>query len=198
MLPDWPSVKSEILRELIEYVEKRKEVYMSHFAECPHSRVFEGTQSNIIRKDGDIDNMVMKRFSTEITYSNSDLPDLNFPDIFEKLDQVARELANKMGTHILETIDKSVQKTGNLVDHAGKPFSADTFFEAIEKVWIEFGADGKPKLPYFYINPDMADSVSETIKAMKADPKCEKRMKEIMQRKREEWDAREASRELVG
>lgn len=197
MLPDWPSVKSEILRELIEYVEKRKEVYMSHFAECPRSRVFEGTQSNIIRKDGDIDNTVMKQFSTEITY-NSDLPDLTFADIFEKLDQVAKEFANKIVAHILETIDKSVEKTGNVVDHAGKPFSADTFFEAIEQVWIEFGPDGKPHLPDFYIHPKMADSVSKTIDAMKADPECEKRMNEIIHRKKEEWDARETSRELVG
>jgi hypothetical protein len=95
-------------------------------------------------------------------------------------------------------MSEGVQKVGNTIDGGGQRFSAELFLQVIEKIWIEFTADGSPQMPTVHISPNQTDDVKRTIERLESEPELKKRFDAIMIKKREEWRAREADRKLVG
>ena len=68
----------------------------------------------------------------------------------------------------------------------------------METIWINFNADGTARMPTMVISPSNQESVKAMIQQMENSPELKKRFDYIMTEKREEWNAREADRILVG
>ena len=76
----------------------------------------------------------------------------------------------------------------------GKPLSVNSLFEVLEKIDIDFDEAGNPNELGVVVHPERFSSISRVISQVKADP----RYQAIIERKREEWYAREGNRKLVG
>lgn len=81
---------------------------------------------------------------------------------------------------------------GNTVDTQGQPFSFDLFNDALEKIHVEFDDQGNPLLPTIMANPN----TYETIKDITPTPEQTQRFRQIINAKKEEYNAKKRTRRL--
>ena len=81
------------------------------------------------------------------------------------------------------------------VPTGGKPLSVNSLFEVLEKIDRDFDEAGNPNELSVVAHPERLSSISKVISQAEADPN---RYQAIMERKKEEWRARESNRKLVG
>ena len=198
MIPDFPVLKEELNRAITRFMRERFKFHQGPLSDVPQGRVFEGRRNVIVRQDGSVDETKMREVSAATRIAADEMRELHLPKLLEKLDAAAQEMAATQARHFYEMMSEGVQKVGNTVDGGGQRFSAELFLEAIEKIWIEFNADGSPQMPTVHISPNQADDVKRMIERHENEPALKKRFDAIMMKKREEWRAREADRKLVG
>lgn len=199
MLPDLPKLKADIAQVFHLILKKRLNAYLGVVGEAPRSIIKEGRNPVTLRPDSSRDETALKLTSAETIFKLEEIPHLSAEQRIAKLDTVAREMANQISSHAFAKINEAVDKVGNVVDAKGKPLSADAIFEMLETIQIEFEPDGiKHKELTVVIPPGLAGKVKETMEKIHQDPELRKRHEDIINKKREEWRAREAARKLVG
>ena len=155
---------------------------------------FEGNKSLIRRPSGE-EEETEKRYSSgkteipveEILYGNIE-------NIFKHYEQAAVGVSYEQEKSLLESIERTVQDTGNVVDAKGQPLSPEIILQIMEKVEINFTEDGKSMTSSFAWSPNLR----EKLQPLLDDLVKTKEYKELIERKRNEWRDREANRTLVG
>jgi hypothetical protein len=104
---------------------------------------------------------------------------------------VAEQYAEAMGATLLRTAEDITDATGNAIDAGGRPLSWDLVLEAYEGTEIAFDDDGQPTTE-LVMNPRTA----MLLLTIEKTPEQEQRYQEIMQRKKDEWDAQQRPRRL--
>lgn len=199
MLPDLPKLKADVAQVFHIIFKNRLNAYLGVIGEMPQYIIKEGSNPVTIRPDASRDETTLKAASAETIFKAEEIPHLTAEQRVARLDDVARDMANQMSSHAFATINKAIDKVGNVVNGKGKPFSPEAVFEVLEKIQLDFEADGvKHKELTVIIPPAMSDRVRETFEQIHQDSELSKRYKEIIDKKREEWRAREAARKLVG
>jgi hypothetical protein len=198
MIPDFPVLKEELNRAITCFMRERFKFHRGPLSDVPQGRVFEGRRNVIVRPDGSEDETKMREISAETRFAADDMRELHLPKLLEKLDAMVQEMAATQARHFYETMSEGVQKVGNTVDGGGQRFTAELFLQAMEKILIDFNADGSPEMPTVHISPNQTDDVKRMIERFESEPDLKKRFDTIMTKKREEWRAREADRKLVG
>jgi hypothetical protein len=94
-------------------------------------------------------------------------------------------------------IEEATEKTGNIVDGKGKPFSPEFFLEALDKILIEFDDQGQPYLPTMFVSPELGNRIKDKLPEWESDPNHKKQFDELINKKRAEWNDRESHRKLV-
>jgi hypothetical protein len=84
------------------------------------------------------------------------------------------------------------------MDAKGHKLTASLYLDMIDKIWLDFEPDGSPKLPTMVIHPDLRQRAQDISTELQTNPDYRDRFAKIIERKREEWRAREANRELAG
>lgn len=199
MLPDLPKLKDDIAQVFHLIFTNHLNTYLGVVGEVPRCIIKEGSNPVIQRQDDSRDETTLKAASAETIFKSEEIPHLSFEQRIAKLDGAAREMAKQISSHAFAKINVAVDSVGNLVDAKGKPFSAETFFEVLEKIQLDFEEDGgKHKEISVVIPPAMTARVKETMEQIHQDAELSRRHKEIIDKKRVEWRAREAARKLVG
>ena len=104
---------------------------------------------------------------------------------------VAEKYAAAMGAAFVRTVSDVAEAVGNAISAGGNPFTWDFFLDGLETMEVSFDEDGQYQLQVF-INPE----TWRLLQAVEQTPEHEQRFQEIMQRKREEWDAQQRPRRL--
>lgn len=198
MLPDCPVIKSEVRDRLDSLFRAMVNRYLGVVAETPRSRIHEGKRNVIVRETGHEDETPMMEASTGYEIATKDIPNLSVEEVLQKLDVAAQDMAKQIASSFYKALSDAVEKTGNTVDGRGKGFTAETIFEVLEKIWIDFDENGSPKMPTLTIHPNQMEQVKRAFESIDADSVLDGKFKALIERKREEWIAREASRKLVG
>jgi hypothetical protein len=107
-------------------------------------------------------------------------------------------MAGQQIESFFEMMHQTTEKTGNVVDAGGKPFSPELMLEALEKIEIDFNSDGSPRMPTMALGEAQRAKLLESANDSESMAIFEMRRDKIIDRKREEWRAREANRILVG
>lgn len=157
--------------------------------------LFEGRSSAILREDGELDETPMHRASGEATIKCEKLVDFTEGAVERHLEDIAEQLARGMSEEFQKRMHEVTSKTGNVVDAGGKPFSEDVFLEMIETMEHSFGTDGSWQPPTMIVGPGMAEKIAA---AGEMSPDGNKRLKAILEKKRDDFRRREAARVLVG
>ena len=160
----------------------------------PKSCYFEGNKSLIRRPNGREEETEKGHFSERTEIPVEKILYGSIEDIFEHYEQAAVAMAYEQEKFLLESIDKAVQSTGNVVDAKGQPPSPEMILQLIEKVEINFTEDGKSMTSSFACSP----TLWEKLQPLLDDLVKTKEYKELIERKRNEWRDREANRTLVG
>jgi hypothetical protein len=113
-------------------------------------------------------------------------------DAFSKaIVAVAEQYVGAMGATLFRTVSEITDATGNTTDAGGRPLSWDLVLDAYETTEIAFDDEGQPTTQ-LVMNPNTA----MLLQAIEKTPEQIRRCQDIMQRKKDAWDAQQRSRRL--
>ena len=198
MFPDFLKTKEKLQKMLYYKMMQTHLTYMGPLADVPVSMIFEGNKTVIIREDGSSEEKNLEEITAELQVKFEEVEKMSHEMVLDKINGVTEEMVGKFKKSFYEGLKKLSDETGNVVSADGEPFSMDLFFEALEKIDIDFDEAGNPSGLAFVAGPKLYPSVAKVIAQAKTDPENDRRYKTIIERKREEWRARESNRKLVG
>ena len=197
MLPEFRKIKAEVDKQLYERMGQTMRAELGFFSEVPRFEIHEGDgRWSLRREDGTVDESKLEKISSEVAIKTEDTEKMTLKDSVEKIDSLARDMARKQAQYSFAKIDECLPPSQTI--EAKGPLSPEILLTALEKLQIDFDETGKPKLPSLVLAPEPAKQLLAQKEAVEADPVFKRRFNEIIERKREDWRAREADRRLVG
>lgn len=185
-------LEREIEEALIAYINTGGTGMLSEQIRSYH--LFEGSAASMVTENDEPEQTRINRYSSEVRVPSKAVLYGPIEEILEPFRLMGRDMAVEKERMLIETLNEATQRVGNVVDARGKPFTFDLFLEMIEKVWIEFDEHGKAIMPTMMAGSAVAAQMS----SLDADPANKVKFDALMQRKKEQWLAREADRTLVG
>ena len=198
MFPDFLKTKEKLQTMLYYEMMKAHLTHLEPLADLPVSIIFEGNKTVIIREDGSSEEKNREEIAAELQVKFEEVEKMSHEMVLDKINSVTEEMAGKFKKSFYEGLKKLSDETGNVVSADGKPFSMDLFFEALEKIDIDFDEAGNPSGLAFVAGPKLFPSIAKTISQAEADTENDRRYEAIIERKRAEWRVRESNRKLVG
>jgi hypothetical protein len=196
MLPDYQETKRLFTRFFQTYA-RRKARVISPFAAVQTRYLHEGRGMKVMRADESESNTETQQLSSMMEIKFDEIPDLTFEKAIAKYDEMILDMVHKQTGLALERLSEDIPKSQN-VDAKGKKLDAEIILEMLETIQLEFYPDGRPHDLHVVgglFTPERLKAVDEEFQN---NPELQKRHNELMERKREEWRAREADRKLVG
>lgn len=197
MLPDFPSLKNKLQASLDKHIRVRANSQEGIIGDLKKKRISEG-QTNSTSMNGFEEEQRPLQHLESFGEINKGINDVSLEDILLVIEEAAEDIVKQQHKYIFQHISEVCEKTGNSINAKGVGLTADTVFEMLEKMHITFDDTGEPHMPTMCIDPKQRDQVIAIDEEINSSPEKQKRLKEIMQKKKEEWDAEETSRELVG
>ncbi|MGH9890766.1 MAG: hypothetical protein ACREA0_02025 [bacterium] len=198
MLPDFPDVKTDLSEQLVIFLKARVDHHLGPLSKIARVRFFEGDRQELIRASGEAEPSGYEEIRSGFGVRDEELPDLTLDALLMKLDQAAEELAQQMGKGLYTKISEAVERVGNVVDAKGRKLEATMILELLSSIDVDFNQDGTPRLPEIHIHPTLSEGIQLAAEEFERRPDLKQQFKEIIDQKREDWRAREASRKLVG
>ena len=196
MLPDFSETKRLFWRFFQTYA-RRKARAISPFADVQTRYLHEGRGMKVMRADQSESNTETQQLSSEMQIKFDEIPDLTFEKAVAKYDEMILDMVRKQTGFALQRLSDDIPASQS-VDAKGKKLDAEIILEMLETIQLEFYPDGRPHELHVVgglFSPERLKAVDEQFQNS---PELQKRHNELMERKREEWRAREASRKLVG
>lgn len=198
MLPDYPEIKEKLSKLLMRRFTVTAKGIMGSPLGLKTRQIFEGDRHRIQRDDGSVDDNPFRETSVETKINLKEFEEMSQEDIIKKLADLSYELGDKQSESFFEMMSRITEETGNVATANGKPFSIELFLKGLETIEIDFKPDGEPILPTIIAGKELIKTIKEVLPQLDSNPEYKKRHEEIMERKRQEWRARENSRKLVG
>ena len=159
MLPDNPSLKKEIAEVLQIVFQKRVEHYTIGMRDVPKTRIFEGKGMLIRRKTGEEDETSFMSSEVAFEIKMDEIPEMSVNELLRRIDEAAREMAEKMESGFFRAISGILDKKGQTVQQKGEPLSAKSILNVLEKIFIPFNDDGNPEMPTIFMHPNLTESM---------------------------------------
>ena len=198
MLPDFPKLKKRLilLAHLIRDQQIKADELIGLIRSMPY---FEGDR----HVTGDVEGHMQESTADEIEIpceiDRSEIIEQGIDalvEIFKKATKIQLQAMHKM---VLEKSSEGAERVGNQIDAEGEPFSMDLYFKMLETVQINFDSDGRPDIDgtRLVMHPTQTERVQSLMNEWNTDESFQRRYRETMLRKREEWRDRESNRKLV-
>lgn len=159
--------------------------------------IHEGATSSILREDGSADVTEIQALSATTEVKAVPLTEFTFETLVSHFSELADQFAKSMSENLFATVSKAADAVGNVVDGKGKPLSDELLLEAFETIQLDFNPDGTWNPPTIVVSPQQYERlIAEQTPAKKL--KFDKKLQEIVERKRREHFSREAGRVLAG
>ena len=198
-LPKYKEIKAIIEKSVSKRFRDVSRQEMRPFNESPNFIQHEGKTliHNTLDDQASQQTMSYQMAKVEYRFEHAKIPEMTPEEVFEIVDQKAKDMGAQMAKYHFEVLNKVIKKTGNSVDAKGQKLSPDLFLETISKISIAFDKDGKPKLPTIVISPKTADQWKRVMAEAEADPNHKAKFDTIIEQKKKEFDAEQARRKLV-
>lgn len=160
---------------------------------------FEGDGSRIHQASGVVRDSNLQKMSAETEVSRMKIEDFLEHGHIKHLDQMAQQFSKSATEHFINVLEAITSETGNVVDGKGEEFNFSLMLEAIEKMPIDFDEAGRWKPPSIMLSSNQINKIKELARAnpdMVDDHN--RRLQEILRKKKDEFRFREANRKLVG
>ncbi|TDK19963.1 hypothetical protein E2F46_16480 [Luteimonas aestuarii] len=197
MLPNIQSLKNELQEIINRHIRSESHRKMGALSLSPVQIIHEGDQMRTLRADGSSDVSDMKMASGEVSIPTSKVGTLTIEERAKLIDELSEGMAKQMATHFYGEIDRVLEATGQVVSQAGMT-PLESVFAVFEKVHLDFDESGNIKGLVISAGAGAIEGLKKVEEQITSDPAISQRWEELMERKREEWRAREASRKLVG
>lgn len=193
MLPTSSKLRIRLIKNMNEKIKQQMNEKSPLFQQIKRYFVFEGNKLGIVRTDGTTSVDEIKKIEVSSVIEKEEAASLGIGGL---VDDISTKLAEAQSTAIFDSLEKAISEVGNKVDGGGKSFSPELFLQAIDKLQIDF-ENGLPKLPTLTCSPDSMEHFQAVIKTTMNEDPFKTQFEEIINRKKKDFDEREASRKLV-
>jgi len=198
MLPDFPKIKSDLHNLITLRLRHRVKTGDPVISMAHHISQHEGDKAILGTIEGKQKELDYKGFESIFRISKDEIKSLTIEDVIKKIDSVANEMTGHMAQTMFANIKEAAKEVGTEIEQKGKPFTFETFLEALDKIWIDFDEKtGKPHMPSLVMHPNLLARIKDKFPEWEKNEEYRKRFNEIMKRKYKEWYDRESNRKLV-
>lgn len=196
MLPDFPKIKGKFEEVINRYLQNliRQEPLLSQIREERH---FEGNKLSSKIENGESYQSSYKKISSKYSIKREDVIAKGPMAIIENIQNIAEEIKKQKAKLLFDKLNEVTDKTGNVVNGKGQPFTFELFIEILEKISIDFDDQGNPYMPMVVVSPEMGAKLKDKLPEWEANLVYKKRFDNLIERKRKEWNDRESHRKLV-
>ncbi len=198
MLPDYTTLKAEFDHLFIVFIGKRIDYHLGFLAETPKHIYHEGDGRYPTYRSGEIVYKEMDLASASIEVDTREITSMSFNEIMSHLDEVAQNLASQIKSGFIENLNEALSGTEQNVDARGQKLSPKIIIEVYKKIEMDFSTDGKMPNIAMLVPPTLEESARMAQKELYDTPEYRDELERIIQEKRMQFRAREASRRLVG
>lgn len=195
MLPTYPKLERHRKRRNLDVIKGLTRQLAPMLGTIDAHIQFEGRKSAIQRETGELDETQMSRLSAETTIHHLPLREFTEEVVYKHLISMAEQFAAGMTRYLQGFMNEVAEKTGNIVDGRDRPFGEELILEMMEKIDHDFGPNGEWRPPTMAVDAATFEAIAAT---GGPSPEGTRRLKAILERKRDEFRRREASRNLVG
>jgi len=185
MLPDFPRQKATLGRIFESTVRAAAQAANPWLSGMPQFVLHEGGGEGL------------QQLSAKLSISDDECRHLPLEAVLEKACAMGADLGRQQGRIAVDKMVELAQEAGTTLDGQGRPFGPDVVLELLAKISIEFGENGEPVMPLGIVGPAIGERIRQNAAQWESDPTVRARLRQVIQRKREEWLAREARRRLV-
>ncbi len=196
MLPDFPKVKTkfqQILARLIDHLVRQEPL----LSQIRRERQFEGNRMTMGPEGARSQQSGYKQMAAELAMERDEVIAKGPAAFLQKVESMAEQLQEQQGGMVLNDLRRIVERAGTVVDAKGRELTYDLFLEGIEKISMDFGDKGNPHLPTLFVSPEIGLKLKDKLAEWNADPEVQRKFREIIEKKRQEWLDRESDRKLV-
>lgn len=199
MLPDFCSLKKQLLRRVNKNIRQIVAREAGFVGTISKTRCFEGDRNQIIGSDGMVIQDTPFHEETAAFQIPSPIANKISPEEVQKrLIEMAKEMAVAQKRYFYRAMNNIIDESGNTINANGAKFSVELFLQCLEKIELDFNPNGTPQFPTLIMHPDMQKLAYEELSKIENEPTIKKRHDAILQTKRSEWIARENNRKLAG
>lgn len=190
MLPDFIALKKELSRDRAAAFSDSGDPLLSEIRTYVNH---EGNRFTQFREDGSQETLDYEAHAVPVEISLTDVQkrgDRALQEAFE----AAKE---KMTLSQKELLFRRLSDTVPKFDAGGRPLTAELMIESWEGVEFEFDGDGNWVEPRNACGPALKIRLEAEYERLRTEPNLIRRMKDLLARKKKEWDVRQANRKLV-
>jgi hypothetical protein len=196
MLPDFPKLKAALARRFADVIEAyvQQDPLLSQIRRVP---VFEGNELVVQYPDGAERATGFERMLHAVQLNKEELIEKGIAAYGEKLRDMAEDFLRQRKELLFRRTGEVCDDAGTAIDAQGRPFGPGLFLEMLERVEIDFGEDGQPRLPTIVVSPEVGAYIRSHVAEWEADKEFQARRAQIIEEKRKCWIDRESHRQLV-
>jgi len=194
MLPSFPKLERHRSRANNARIRQLVRAMAPMVAAVSQRVQHEGNGFYIERQSDEHDEVEPTAISASLKLTNLRLADLIPERCDAMLKEIAMQMARGQTEMMVDKIRDVTERTGNVVEGGGKPFTAEMFIDVIETMEHSFDERGNWKAPTFFGGPARDEAFAAEMKKALESP----RLKAVIDRKKDEWRRREIARVLVG
>lgn len=196
MIFDFPEIKAKFEKQA--NIHLRQKIYEKAplISNIGKRYQHEGKGMQYETKEGTKKTVEYKQFETTTTIKREDVRSLKLPQIVQQLEEMAEEFAADMERTAFDSLNKELESAGQTM--GAKPFTHDTFLEALDKLEIDFDeATKQPLLPKLYVGPELAKQLAKEMPEWEKNEEYSKKYNDLIKKKYDEWLLRKNDRELA-
>jgi hypothetical protein len=199
MLPAFPKIEAVRARRNRQMLKDLAAQHAPVLREIDQHIQFEGRGTEILRHDDTVGHSPLHPVSAEVRVDRLRLVDFTEEELSKKLEQVAQQLARGVSEMFYAEMERGTAEVGNVIDAGGQPLSEELILKLIEKMEHTFEPDGSWNPPTLLVSPDVFDKLIQRVGDNGGgSSEFQRSLKQILQKKRDDFRRREADRILAG
>jgi len=196
-LPDYPVLKNDISDVLYAVLERSHTEQIGPLARSPRTSLVEGQTANLVDQNGAASELDERDYRSEELFDLAELPNLTHQDIVARVAAIGADLGRKFREHASQQVMEVAQPISGVLTSDGT-FDARILLSAIESIELGFDADGTPHpIEFLGSATASADLTRRMYDFIAEHEDVRSAYEEIIERKRNDWNSRQASRELA-
>ncbi len=191
MLPDFPSLRESLDDIAILRIHARTREHWPLLKSIRGITQHEGGDHSFHQEGFGTIVQAPEMHQTRVEIKLAEIPELVGEKLFQKLDEIAADMARQASAQFYSRLTEESAKVGNAFNAGGKPLSQELALRMFERVeWTPQSV--------FLANPAMAEAMGKQWKEWEKDRAFMAKFNDLMVHKKEEWRDRESNRKLVG
>lgn len=196
MLPDFPELKAEA-RRILDAIYRARIQKDPFIGRVKKETIHEGDRCAIRRNDGTWDETSLTEIVEKTPIDTDAVREVGLKALVDGSAEAAERFKGQQLKMMFGKLRELTEKTGNVVDAAGKPFTYELFLDLLKKVDIDFDESGEPHMPTMVVAPELGAKIAAEIPKWQENQVYIDAFDDVMRQKKEDWLARESVRKLV-